>query len=117
MTGTLEHPEVLIVGRYRGKTLEVVGRTVPLKAAQSRAIVELLTSARARHPWPDRLSTHWGQSKTPIVKVRPKIVVEVEADASVDDNGHYRHPLRFVRHRSDLDPADVETLPSGTGPA
>jgi hypothetical protein len=25
--------------------------------------------------------------------------------------GHWRHPLRFVRHRSGLDPDDVGTLP------
>jgi ATP-dependent DNA ligase len=43
--------------------------------------------------------------------VRPNVVVEVAADAALQTD-HYRHPLRFVRHRSDLDPADVETLPA-----
>ncbi len=115
VTGSLEHPKVLVVGRYRGKTLEMVGRTVPLTTAQSRAVGEVLKPAAASHPWPDRLSTHWGQSKTPIVKVRPRVVAEVDADAAVDENGHYCHPLRFLRHRSDLNPVDVETLPSGKG--
>jgi hypothetical protein len=50
--------------------------------------------------------------KTPIVKARLTVVVEVAADAALQA-GDCRHPLRLVRHRSDLDPADVETLPAG----
>ncbi len=110
MTGSLQSPEVLVVGRYRGKELEVVGRTVPLKPAQAAAIAPVLKVAGARHPWPDQISTHWGPgSKTPIVKVRPTVVVEVAADAAMQGD-HYRHPLRLVRHRGDVSPADVETL-------
>jgi len=110
VTGSLRRPEVLIVGRYRGKMLEVVGRTVKLTAAQSEVIGELLKQAGTKHPWPDELSTRWGTSKTPILKVRPTVVVEVAADTALQA-GHWRHPLRFVRHRSDLDPVDVEALP------
>jgi ATP-dependent DNA ligase len=112
VTGSLRRPEVLVVGRYRGNDLEVVGRTVKLTDDQSAAIGKLLKSAGSPHPWPDEISTHWGRgSKTPIIKVRPTVVVEVAADAALQA-GHYRHPLRLVRHRSDLDPADVETLPA-----
>jgi ATP-dependent DNA ligase len=107
-TGSLRRPEVLIVGRYRGKTLEVVGRTVKLTAAQSESIGKLLKPAGARHPWPDEISTHWGTGKTPIVKVRPNVVVEVAADAALQA-GHWRHPLRFVRIRAELQPEDVPT--------
>jgi ATP-dependent DNA ligase len=111
VTGSLRAPEVLVVGRYRGKVLEVVGRTVPLKDEQSAAIGKLLKPAGARHPWPDEIATHWGKgSKTPLVKVQPRLVVEVDADAALQA-GHYRHPLRLVRHRTDLTPDDVETLP------
>ena len=112
VTGTLERPEVLVVGRYRGKELEVVGRTVKLSDEQSAAIGRLLEPGGARHPWPDQISTHWGRdSKTPLVKVSPKVVVEVQADTALQA-GHYRHALRLVRHRTDLTPADVETLPT-----
>jgi hypothetical protein len=38
-------------------------------------------------------------------------VVEVAADAALQP-GHYRHPVRLVRHRTDLTPADVEMLPA-----
>ena len=60
-----------------------------------------------------QVSTHWGKgSKTPLIKVRPRLVVEVAADAALQA-GHYRHPLRLVRHRTDLAPHDVDTLPTG----
>jgi ATP-dependent DNA ligase len=112
VTGSLNSPEVLVVGRYRGKELEVVGRTVVLKPDQAAAVAGLLKPAGARHPWPDEISTHWGRgSKTPIIKVRPTVVVEVAADAALQA-GHYRHPLRFIRHRTDLTAADVATLPT-----
>jgi hypothetical protein len=86
---------------------------VKLKDDQAAAIAAVLKPAGARHPWPDEISTHWGRgSKTPIIKVQPKVVVEVAADAALQA-GHYRHPLRVLRHRTDLTPADVETLPGG----
>jgi ATP-dependent DNA ligase len=114
VTGSLRHPEILVVGRYRGKELEMIGRTVKLTTGQATAIAKLLEPAGARHPWPDQIATHWGKgSKTPIVKVRPKIVVEVAADAALQA-GHYRHPLRLIRRRADLRPGDVPTL-SDTG--
>jgi ATP-dependent DNA ligase len=112
VTGALRHPEVLVVGRYRGKDLEVVGRTVKLTESQSATIGKLLKPTGTRHPWPDQIATHWGRgSKTPIVKVRPTVVVEVAADAALQA-GHYRHPLRLIRHRTDLEPGDVDTLPA-----
>jgi ATP-dependent DNA ligase len=112
VTGSLRAPDVLVVGRYRGKDLEVIGRTVNLKDEQAAAIGKLLKPAGPRHPWPDEISTHWGSgSKTPLIKVQPKLVVEVAADAALQ-GGHYRHPLRLVRHRTDLGPDDVETLPA-----
>lgn len=47
----------------------------------------------------------------PLIKVQPRLVVEVAADAALQA-GHYRHPLRLVRHRTDLAPGDVDTLPA-----
>lgn len=104
VTGSLARPEVLVVGRYRGKELDVVGRTVKLKTDQAEAIGPLRKAAGPRHPWPDEISTHWGKgSTTPIIKVQPRVVVEVAADAALQA-GHYRHPLRLVRARVDLAP-------------
>jgi len=57
---------------------------VKLKDDQWSAIGKLLKPAGPRHPWPDEISTHWGSgSKTPIIKVEPKLVVEVAADAAL----------------------------------
>ncbi|TCN34471.1 hypothetical protein EV642_121108 [Kribbella sp. VKM Ac-2500] len=69
VTGSLRAPEVLVVGRYRGTVLEVVGRTVKLQDDQAAEIGKLLKPAGLRHPWPDEISTHWGRgSKTPLIK-------------------------------------------------
>ena len=88
----------------------MIGRTTPLNAAQSEQIGQLLKPAGKRHPWPDEISTHGGRgSKTAIIKVGPTVVVEVSADAALQAD-HYRHPLRLVRPRADVDPGDVETL-------
>ena len=80
-----------------------------MKDDQAAEIGRLLEPAGKRRPWPDEVSTHWGKgSKTPLIKVQPRLVVGVAADAAFQA-GHYRHPLRLVRHRSDLAPDDVDT--------
>lgn len=110
--GPIEHPEVVIAGRYRGDELVMVGRTVGLTTAQSAELAALLRPARPRHPWPDEVSSQrWGgrDSRKPLTKVEPTVVVEVSADAALQA-GQWRHPLRMVRPRADLDPADVEQL-------
>jgi ATP-dependent DNA ligase len=113
VTGSLLRPEVVIAGRYRGKVLEVVGRTVPLNDQQAAELAGLLKPAGARHPWPDEIgSGRWDgkNSKVPLVKVQPRVVIEVAADAARQGD-HYRHPLRYLRPRADLEPGDVEQLP------
>jgi ATP-dependent DNA ligase len=106
--GPIDRPEVVIAGRYDGDDLVVVGRTVPISAAQSAQLAALLRPAEADHPWPDEISPgRWGGrgAKKPLTKVRPQVVVEVAADAAMQA-GQYRHPLRFVRIRADLTPED-----------
>jgi ATP-dependent DNA ligase len=113
VTGSIDHPEVVVCGRYRGRDLEIVGRTVPLDPAQANELAAVLKPAGDRHPWPDEISAgYWGRGakKVPIVKVRPLIVAEVAADAARQGD-HYRHPLRFHRVRGDLTPNDVDRLP------
>jgi hypothetical protein len=40
--------------------------------------------------WPDEIASHWGKSsKTPLIKVQPRLVVEVGADAALQA-GQYR---------------------------
>ncbi len=117
--GPIERPEVVIAGRYRGvgeggARLELVqvGRSVPLTAAQATDLAAVLTPARPGHPWPDEIGTgRWAKNgKTvPLTKVEPTVVAEVTADAALQA-GAWRHPLRYLRHRPDLQPADVEQL-------
>jgi ATP-dependent DNA ligase len=47
VTGSLARPEVVVAGRYRGKTLEVVGRTAPLNDHQAAELATLLKPAGA----------------------------------------------------------------------
>ncbi|HEY0690412.1 MAG TPA: hypothetical protein VGD71_15400 [Kribbella sp.] len=102
-----------MAGQYRGKDLEVVGRTAPLNDHQATELGALLKPAGARHPWPDEIgSGRWDgkNSKLPLVKVRPQVVIEVAADAARQGD-HNRHPLRCLRPRADLESGDVEPLP------
>jgi ATP-dependent DNA ligase len=110
--GPIDRPEVVIAGRYLGDDLVVVGRTVPLTDAQSAELAAVLRPARDDHPWPDEISSQrWGRdSKKPLTKTRPDVVVEVSADAAIQA-GQWRHPLRYVRYRAELQPEDVPTLP------
>ena len=110
--GPISRPEVVIAGRYRGGELVQVGRSVPLTAAQAADLAAVLTPARRAHMWPDEIGGgRWGKSgKTvPLTKVEPLVVAEVTVDAALQA-GAWRHPLRYVRHRPDLQPADVDEL-------
>src|SRR3712207_7181456 len=44
-----------------------------------------------------------------LTKVEPTVVVEVSADVALQA-GRFRHPLRYLRHRPDLEPADVAPM-------
>jgi len=61
--GTIEHPEALVLGRYRGDRLSVVGRTSPLPLAARAQLRRLLRPPSREHPWPPRLpSSRFGQT-------------------------------------------------------
>jgi hypothetical protein len=111
--GPLERPGQLVAGRYRDGELVVVGRTSPLSPAQSAELAGVLRSAGTDHPWPDRIGTGrfgGGRLSVPLTRVEPVAVVEVSADAALQA-GVFRHPLRFVRVRPDLQVADLPPLP------
>jgi ATP-dependent DNA ligase len=107
--GPVEAPSQLVAGRYRDGELVVVGRTSPLSPQQSAEVAAVLTPAGAGHPWPERIGTGafgGGKLSVPLTRVQPSAVVEVSADAALQA-GVFRHPLRFVRVRPDLEPGDV----------
>ena len=102
-----------MAARYRDGELVIVGRTTPLSPRQSAELAAVLTPADADHPWPDRIGTGrfgGGRLSVPLTRVDPGVVVEVSADAALQA-GVFRHPLRFVRVRSDLQPDDVPPIP------
>jgi ATP-dependent DNA ligase len=112
--GPITRPEVVIAGLHNAAgELVIIGRTVPLKPAQSAQLAAVLTPADAQHPWPDEISSQrWGgrDAKKPLTKVEPTVIAEVTADAATQA-GQVRHGMRFVRLRLDLHPDDLPRHP------
>ena len=85
--GSIDRPEVVIAGLYRADgTFVNVGRTVPLRAAQSRALADVLRPAGAEHPWPDLIGASRfgrGRDQVSLTKVEPTVVAEVAADTGL----------------------------------
>ncbi len=110
--GALDHPRELIVGRYAAETGELIvaGRTVPLHTADAAAVGAVLTPARAGHPWPEMLPGGWssGGRPTGYTRVDPVVVAEVRVDVATHGD-RWRHGLRFLRLRPELDPSGVPT--------
>jgi hypothetical protein len=99
----------VIAAVQRDGELVIVGRTGPLSPAQSRELAAQLSPAGADHRWPGEIDSGvFGQrQRVPILKVSPVLVLEVAADPALHAGG-YRHLLRYVRLRADMDPTDVE---------
>ena len=111
--GPIGRPSQLVAGRYRNGELVVVGRSSPLNAQQAAELAAVLTPADAGHPWPERIGTGrfgGGKLSVALTRVEPAVVVEVSADAALQA-GIFRHPLRYVRLRPELQPDDVPPLP------
>lgn len=108
--GTLAHPEALVLGRYRGDELRVVGRTSPLPLAARAQLRRVLRPPRREHPWPPRLpSSRFGQlpgDEIEYTQVEPELVVEVETDTAYEQ-GRWRHATKYLRPRPDLAPNDL----------
>lgn len=110
--GPATRPESIIAGLYRGGQLVIVGRSVPLSTSQSRSLAAVLEPAGADHPWPDSIIANRfsnTRDRTNLTKVAPRIVAEVSADTA-RQHGFWRHPLRYIRYRPDLIPADLPAL-------
>jgi ATP-dependent DNA ligase len=110
VTGTMGRPSSALLGRLddRGR-LQYAGRTVPLTPALREQVASLLAPAPAGHPWRGwSFSAGWGtRDQLDVTLVSPTRVVEVAADVSLDAAGRWRHPVRVLRIRADMAPADV----------
>lgn len=110
VTGTLTHPERLVLGLYRDGALRIVGGTSALSSDQQRVLTPLLSPGDSEHPWPaviggGRLG-YWGKRDVDVVRVQPDLVVEVAADTAFE-HGRWRHVTTFIRARPDLRPSDT----------
>ncbi|MFF9212907.1 MULTISPECIES: ATP-dependent DNA ligase [unclassified Streptomyces] len=115
ITGPLEHPQTLILGRYDDTGhLRPVGRSTPLRNDAARQLAERLTPAGPRHPWQGvRFTSSWGSSRTlDVTLVEPGLVAEIAVDTA-QERGGWRHPIRYARLRLDLSAADVPAFGEG----
>ncbi|MGM0931145.1 MAG: hypothetical protein ACQEXN_15770 [Actinomycetota bacterium] len=111
--GPLTRPEAIVAGLPIDGELRIVGRSAPLKTAAAKLLGSQLRAAGPDHPWP-----HWVKStvlnrfnadagETELTLVEP-LVVEVSADTAMSGTS-FRHAVRFLRARQDLDPAEFES--------
>lgn len=120
VTGTLARPESLLLGRFDAHgSLRFAGRTTPLGASVSTALASQLTPAETGHPWTGRqFKTRWKPTTpTEATFVEPDIVAEISADTARGPDGSWRHLVRLLRTRPDLDPADAPLITDGNEPA
>jgi ATP-dependent DNA ligase len=114
VVGSPRRPAGLILGRQdrRGR-FGVVGRSLPLRREQREVVGQLLARPAGEHPWPTVLPGGRfglpGGEPVEYIPVEPAVVVEIETD-SCFELGRYRHPVKFLRVRTELRPDD---LPSG----
>lgn len=109
--GSITQPQAIIAGLPIDGRLRIVGRSTALAASTARELARYLTPAQLHHPWPEEINetelNRFSKDKGPVqlTLVEP-LVVEVSSDTAWSGNA-YRHPLRFVRARPELDPDDV----------
>lgn len=112
--GPITQPTEVVAGLILEGELRIVGRTTPLKSADARDLAQWLKPPKNQHPWPSSVKgtalDRFNRDKKPVALtlVEP-VVVEVSADTAWSGRS-FRHPLRLLRARPELSPADV-TLP------
>lgn len=109
--GPRSRPEAVVVGLPVEGELRIVGRSTPLKPHVASALAPLLHPPEQPHPWPEVVSGgaldrfNAGRDPVQLTLVQP-FVIEVSADVAL--SGHsFRHPVRLIRARPELDVEDV----------
>lgn len=109
--GRRDSPSSIVAGLPMFGRLWIVGSTSPLKKSAAKSLAMHLHQPRADHPLPEEISPttldRFTDRKDPIrlTRVEP-IVVEVAADVAWSGRS-FRHPLRYLRARPELNPNDV----------
>lgn len=115
--GPRSAPQQIIAGLPIEGHQRIVGRTGPLSPAARQALAPWLAPPTGDHPWPPRVPrAAFGSFNTTgepieLTLVEP-VVVEVSADAAWSGRA-FRHALRLVRARPELNPVEVSP-PSNT---
>lgn len=110
--GRRDAPTAVVAGLPLFGRLWIVGSTSALGRSAGAALGIHLHQPRKDHPWPEEISPtvidRFTSRKEPIqlTRVEP-IVVEVSADVAWSGRS-FRHPLRYLRARPDLDPSAVQ---------
>lgn len=116
--GRRDRPSQVVAGLPVNGRLQIVGRSSQLTAAASKALAAHLHIPRSGHPWPEEISPgaldRFSKEKGPVhlTLVEP-LVIEVAADTAWSGRS-FRHPLRYLRARPELNPEEV-SLPEHLG--
>lgn len=113
--GPLSQPQAIIAGLPVDGQLRIVGRSTVLSTRIGRELGRQLRPARPGHPWPEeitetslnRFSKDKGTVRLTLVE---PFVVEIASDVAWTGKS-YRHPIKLLRTRPELDPANVELPP------
>jgi ATP-dependent DNA ligase len=109
--GPIDRPETIVAGLPIDGQLRIVGRSAPLKTAAAKLLGAQLQPAGPGHPWPNRVKSttldrfNADKDETELTFVEPT-VVEVSADTAMTGTS-FRHTVRYLRARPELDPDDV----------
>ncbi|MEV7649056.1 ATP-dependent DNA ligase [Arthrobacter sp. NPDC089319] len=118
--GPLTRPEAIVAGLPVAGELRIVGRSAPLKSAAAKLLGSQLQAAGPDHPWPHRVKStamdrfNADAGETELTLVEP-LVVEVSADTAMSGTS-FRHPVRFLRARPELEPESVSLQGMRVGP-
>lgn len=112
VSGPIGRPEYVVVGLPVDGSLRIVGRSTALTAKASQDLALHLHRPGGSHPWPEVITetalNRFSKNKAPVTLtlVEP-LVVEISADVAWSGNA-FRHAVRYLRPRPELDPQDVQ---------
>ncbi|WP_284982298.1 ATP-dependent DNA ligase [Arthrobacter sp. efr-133-TYG-118] len=113
--GSCSRPTMLVLGLHDDSgRLRFAGRTGSLSSDQAAKAAGFLRPPAGEHPWPEEVPSTWldrfakEKRLVHLTLVEP-VVVEISADAARSGLA-FRHSVRLVRFRPELDPGDVRSV-------
>jgi ATP-dependent DNA ligase len=118
ITGTLLRPSSVLLGRFDDvDRLRYIGRSTPVTADVRQALVDQLMPASGDHPWTGAVfSAAWGRTEPlDTTLVQPVLVAEFSGDTAIDSGGRWRHLVRILRIRTDMQVSEVPRFGDTSG--